>query len=99
MNERRKFTPEFKARVVLEALSGAKSNAELCREHSLKPQLLSDWKAAFLERAATVFQSDEARSEGAARIAELERLAGKLALENEILKKGSLFLAGKRGEK
>jgi transposase len=99
MNERRKFSPEFKARVVLEALSGAKSNAELCREHGLKPQLLSDWKAAFLERAATVFQSEEHRSEEAARIADLERLAGKLALENEILKKGSLFLARSKGAK
>jgi transposase-like protein len=50
MNERRKFSPEFKARVVLEALSGAKSNTELCREHNLKPQLLADWKAAFTGR-------------------------------------------------
>ena len=99
MNERRKFSPEFKARVVLEALSGAKSNAELCREHNLKPQLLADWKAAFLERAASVFQSDEQRSEEAARIGELERLAGKLALENEILKKGSQLLARRRGDK
>ena len=99
MNERRKFSPEFKARVVLEALSGAKSNAELCREHNLKPQLLADWKAAFLERAPSVFQSDEQRSEEAARIAELERLAGKLALENEILKKGSQLLARRRGDK
>lgn len=99
MSERRKFTPEFKAGVVLEALSGAKSNAELCREHGLKPQLLSDWKAAFLERAATVFQSEEQRSEEAARIAELERLAGKLSLENEILKKGSLFLASRKSGK
>jgi transposase len=99
MNERRKFTPEFKAKVVLEALSGTRSNAELCREHSLKPQLLSDWKAAFLERAAAVFQSDDQRSEEAARIAELERLAGKLALENEILKKGSLFLTSRKSGK
>lgn len=97
MNERRKFSPEFKARVVLEALSGAKSNAELCREHGIKPQLLADWKAAFLERAATVFQSDEARSQEAARIAELERLAGRLTLENEILKKGSQLLTRGKG--
>ena len=99
MNERRKFSPEFKARVVLEALSGAKSNAELCRAHGLKPQLLSDWKAAFLERAASVFQGDDRRSEEAARIAELERLAGRLTLENEILKKGSLFLASRKNGK
>ena len=97
MNEKRKFSPEFKARVVLEALSGAKSNAELCREHGIKPQLLAGWKAAFLERAPAVFRGDEQRSEEAARIAELERLAGKLALENEILKKGSQLLTRGKG--
>jgi transposase-like protein len=85
MNERRKFSPEFKARMVLEALSGSKCNAELCREHGHKLQLLSDWKAAFLERAATVFRSEEQRSEAAARIAEPERRAGKPALKNEII--------------
>ena len=29
--KRRRFTPEFKAEVVLEALSGETSQAELCR--------------------------------------------------------------------
>ena len=31
MAKRRRFTPEFKAEVVLEALSGQSSQAELCR--------------------------------------------------------------------
>ena len=34
--KRRTFTPEFKATVVLEALSGESSQAEVCRCH--KPQ-------------------------------------------------------------
>ena len=34
--KRRNFTPEFKAAVVLEALHGESSQAELCRRH--KPQ-------------------------------------------------------------
>ncbi len=33
--KRRSFTPEFKAEVVLEALSGESSQAEVCRRHSL----------------------------------------------------------------
>ena len=33
--KRRNFTPEFKAEVVLEALSGESSQAELCRRHNL----------------------------------------------------------------
>src|SRR5262245_11743195 len=47
---RRTFTPEFKARVALEALTGAASQAELCRRHQLNPTLLALWKATLLER-------------------------------------------------
>jgi transposase-like protein len=35
MPHRRKFTSAFKAQVVLELLSGAKSSVELCREHQI----------------------------------------------------------------
>jgi transposase-like protein len=51
MQKRRAFSAEFKARVVLEVLSGAKNAAEVCREHQLKPQLFASWKAQFLENA------------------------------------------------
>ena len=61
MASRRKFTAEFKAKVVLELLSGAKSSAELCREHQIAASVLSDWKALFLSRAASVFESAEPR--------------------------------------
>ncbi len=33
MAKRRTFTPEFKAEVVIEALCGQTSQAELCRKH------------------------------------------------------------------
>ena len=35
MAKRRRFTPKFKAEVVLEALCGETSQAELCRRHNL----------------------------------------------------------------
>ncbi len=41
MTQRRRFTAEFKAQVVLDLLSGAKSAAEICRQHQLNPRLLS----------------------------------------------------------
>ena len=37
MAKRRNFSAEFKAEVVLAVLSGAKSQAEVCREHRLSP--------------------------------------------------------------
>lgn len=92
MKKRRKFTPEFKARVVLEVISGAKSGTEICREHNIKPQLLSKWKAQFLENAPDVFDRGHNRDETTERIAELERLLGQKTMELEIAKKASDIL-------
>ena len=48
--KRRTFTPEFKGRVVLEALSGETSQAELCRRHNLSEDQLSKWKQQVVEK-------------------------------------------------
>lgn len=92
MRTRRNFSAEFKAKVVLEALSGAKSAAELCREHNLKPDLLSHWKSQFLANASKVFENSVTVDPQQARIEELEKLAGKQSLEIEILKKALTIL-------
>jgi len=89
---RRIFTAEFKAKVVLEIISGNKSMAEACREYNLKAELLSHWKAQFLDNAAKVFETTTEADPQQARIAELERLAGKQSLEMEILKKALILL-------
>jgi transposase len=91
---RRVFTPPFKAEVVLELITGQKSAAELCREHQLSPSLLGLWKQTYLDRLHVVFQPDEQRSAELARIAELEQLVGRQALELEILKKAQGRLPG-----
>ena len=92
MRSRRAFSAEFKARVVLEVLSGAKSAAEVCREHQVKPQLLGCWKAQFLENAPQVFAQGRSQDENSQRISELERLLGQKTLELEIAKKASDIL-------
>jgi transposase-like protein len=96
MSERRTFNAEFKARVVLEALSGHKSPAEVCRQYDIGAPLLSSWKAAFLERAALIFQGDERNSQEQARIAELERLVGRQPPIQSGVKKASSILAAPR---
>ena len=92
---RRSFSPELKAQVVLELLSGAATPAEIARRHQVKPQLLAYWKAAVLERLPTLFGDDDASRQHEARIAELEQLVGRQALELEILKKASRLLTGR----
>ncbi len=92
MKKRRRFTPEFKAQVVLSVLSGAQSPTDTCRKHALSPTLLATWKAAVLERVHTLFQGDEQHDEDQARIAELEQLLGRATRQIEILKKASTLL-------
>jgi len=81
------FTPDFKARVVLEELTGIKSAAQIFREHQLKSQILSRWKAEFLARAPEIFATKQRRSEEQQRIAGLERMVGRLTMEFEVAKK------------
>ena len=91
---RRSFPADFKARLVLELLSGEVSQAELCRKHNIKPQLLAYWKAAVLDRLPTVFEAEGLNDQDQVRIAELEQLVGRQAYELEILKKASRLLSG-----
>jgi transposase len=91
---RRFFPAEFKAQVVLQLLSGEASQAELCRKHNLKPNLLAIWKAAVLDRLHTVFEAEGGNEADLVRIAELEQLVGRQAYELEILKKASRLLNG-----
>ena len=92
MPRRRAFKPEFKARVVLEDLSGVKSTAEICRGHSLRWPVLARWKSEFLERAPEIFAMPRCRGDELERIAELERLVGRLTLELDAAKKASSIL-------
>lgn len=91
---RRSFTPEFKAKVVLDVLTGSATQAEVCRKHQISPSLFALWKATFLERLPVVFQADEQHAAEAVRVADLERLVGQQALELAALKKASTWGGG-----
>ena len=92
MAKRRTFTPEFKARVVLEMLIEGKSQAQASREYGIKDTVLSRWKQEFIERSPSVFERGQGQDESQARIAELERLVGRLTLELDAAKKLSKYL-------
>lgn len=92
MTQRRTFTAEFKARVVLEMLAEQKSAAQASREYGIKDSVLSRWKQEFIERAPLLFEQPGGSDERDRRIAELERLVGRQAMELEMAKKASRFL-------
>ena len=92
MRTRRTFTSEFKAKVVLECISGEKSVSEACREYQLSPVMVSKWRTEFIKNVAVIFEKNQKGNEDQNRMAELERLVGRLSLENDMLKKASSIL-------
>ena len=95
---RRHFTAEFKLETVLEGLRGEKSIAQICRERRIKDTQYYKWREQFLTRVPSLFapQADRQAAEQAERIAALERMVGRLTMENDILKKASSWLNSPR---
>jgi len=89
MVTRRKFSPEFKAKVVLELIKGERGLMQASRDYGIKDTVLSRWKQEFLERAPKLFCSEGSgeRKQMQTRIADLERMVGRLTLELDIAKK------------
>ena len=98
MTKRRKFSPEFKARVVMEMLTEQKSAAQASREYGIKDSVLSRWKQEFIERSPQLFEQGTVRADRDQRIADLERMVGRLAMELEMAKKASGYLNSSRKE-
>jgi transposase len=87
MTKRRKFSPEFKARVVLELITGEKGLMQASREYEIKDSVLSRWKQEFIERAPQLFEQPQAANPQEEQVAELERMIGRLALQLDMAKK------------
>jgi transposase-like protein len=97
MSKRREFSAQFKLETVLEGLRGEKSVAQLCRERDITDSLYYKWRDEFMESAPQIFadKRQKGRDENTERVAELERLVGRLTMELEIAKKASGLLGSR----
>jgi O-antigen/teichoic acid export membrane protein/transposase-like protein len=77
------ITAECKARAVLQVLQDARIAAQICRELQIDEGLLSDWKEQFMKRAGSIFEKESTSDHANERIAELERMVGRLKRELE----------------
>jgi transposase len=84
MSKRRKYTREFKISVITE-LDAGKTLAQVSREYNLNPSMITRWKREYNKDPESAFRGNGAASKES-RIAELERLVGKLYAENAFLK-------------
>jgi len=80
---------EFKLDIVRQIASGEKRQAQVCREHNLAVSLVSRWQKEYETRGEAAFAPPQPSPQEAleAKVAELERFCGQLALENAVLKK------------
>ena len=89
--QRRKHSPAFKANLVLAAVKGEDTVAQLAARHQVHPSQIQAWKKALTEGAAGVFgngQDQKARSD-AGLTARLYQEIGQLKVERNFLSERS----------
>lgn len=93
---RRQFAPEFKLQVVAEARAGA-AIAELSRRYELSPSVIRRWRTSFegTPSPQKAFPGKGSRATDKAKVAQMERLIARQALEIDFLKNA---LARMKGE-
>ena len=83
MATRRNFTDQFKAKVALEALRGAKTVQEIAGKHQLHPNQVSTWKRQAIDGMADVFSGGKQSGPTEAEVKELHAKIGRLTVEND----------------
>lgn len=86
--KRRKFSKEFKTKVVLEALKERETLESLAKKYELSPQQISMWKTQAMENFSQLFNSDKTdNKKEQVDIQSLYAQIGKLKVQNDFLKK------------
>lgn len=87
-NFRRKFTKEFKAKVVLEALKERESIESLAKKYELQPGQISVWKGQAIGNFTQLFSGE--KKEDKSKEVDVQQLyaqIGELKVANDYLKK------------
>jgi transposase len=84
--KRRSYTREFKMKVLREIEAG-KSQAQAAREYQLSETAIYKWRQQFNKYKDQAFAGRGHAYTDEARLQELERMVGRLTMENDFLKK------------
>ena len=84
---RRRYSPPFKAKVALEALKGEETIAQIATRYEVHPNMVTKWKKDLQDEAASIFGKDHARKkkEDENLIARLYQEIGQLKVERDFL--------------
>ena len=91
---RKKYTPEFKARLVVEALKEERTVQEIASDNGINPNLLFKWRKEFLDHPERVFDEKKRdenlrrrEEEVAAERDDMLKTIGTLTLERDYLRR------------
>lgn len=89
MKSRRKFTPEFKAKVALDAIKEQESLKELGQRYHIHPNIITRWKKEFLQNASSIFKtgSEKINTEDDVEKQKLYEVIGHQKVQIDFLKK------------
>jgi len=94
-NKRKQYSPQFKAKVALEAVRGEKTISELASQYEVHPTMINNWKRQLLDEASSLFEkgseANQTNESQQLQIDELYRQIGKLKVERD-------FLAGRSAQ-
>ena len=83
----KRYDPDFKARVALEALEERESLAQLGHRHGIHPVLVGQWKKQLKNNASVAFEREGGRDHERVE-EELLRKIGELTVERDFLARG-----------
>lgn len=87
--QKKKHTPEFKARVAFEAIQGLKTQNEIASEYQIHPITVSKWKNELLSRMPEIFATETSKKDRThdREKDNLQRKVGQLTMEVDFLEK------------
>mgnify|MGYP003347325965 CR=1 FL=1 len=98
-NTKKLFSSEQKIMIVMEALRGENSVAEICRKHGISHATFYNWNKEFMEAGKKRLAGDTAREATSSEVADLRKenqrlkeMVADLMLRHDILKKSTTIL-------
>ena len=94
--QRRKWAGQEKLKIVLQGFKGDVKVSEICRGAGISETQYYKWRDQFMRSGDKIFSyGEDGHKQERAKIRELERIIGRLTIENEILKKTEDFFEGR----
>jgi transposase len=85
MRKRKTYTPAQKLRAALELIKGERTAVDIARDIGCHPTVIDTWRDALEKNGTLIFEHQRDKVAEDAKVAKLERMIGKLSMQNDFL--------------